>query len=101
VIYESYSSGFECWIRSNSGPRLAHISAAAASGLGDGMAGDQCANEGVEVADIGVSETMLQRQCVRVGAAYVVAERRSVARSGVDSVLSILAVVKQCFGMWL
>jgi hypothetical protein len=55
---------------------------------------DQCADEGV-VADEGAFETMLQRQCVRVGAACVVAERRSVARSGVESLLSILAVAKK------
>jgi hypothetical protein len=57
--------------------------------LEDGFAGDQCADEGVEVADDGASETMLQRQCVRVGAAYAV-EKRSAARSGVDSWTSII-----------
>lgn len=92
--YDSYRSGLVCWKFSSSGPRFEHRSAA--TGLGVDSAGDQCAAEGVKTALAGVSATIVQRQCVRVGAADVVDRRSVVAKSGNADVKSILVVCKAC-----
>ena len=80
-----------CCTFSSSGPRLEQTSVI------DMLVDDsevQCAFEGVYAAEGGSSETMVQRQCVRVGAAVVDAEKTSVERmSEIVDVTSILAKV--------
>lgn len=63
-----------------------------AGGLDIGSEGVQWAEEGVCCADGGASETIVQRQCVRVGAAVDGVERTRAERSsGSGDVRSILA----------
>jgi hypothetical protein len=59
-------------------------------GSWDDSAGVQCAAEGVKIAAGAASATIVQRQCVRVGAADAVERRIVVANSEAADVKSIL-----------
>lgn len=100
-IYTSYSSGSVCWKRSSWMARLEQTSTGL--GLGDGLAGDQCAAEGVYAGDA-ASWTISHRHCVWVldGAAVVadVKRRIEVATKRMDGMLAsmICDVYVECVG---
>lgn len=60
--------------------------------LDNGPDGVQCAVAGVLIAGAGASETIVQRQVVRVGAAFANVNNREI-RSDADVLTSILAGV--------
>jgi hypothetical protein len=60
-------------------------------GFDDDSVGVQCATEGVMIAAGAASVTIVQRQCVRVGAATAAVEKRKVvAKSEAADVTSML-----------
>lgn len=66
----------------------------AVAGLGEGSDGVQWALDGVYMAGDGPSETIVQRQCVRVGAAVIEVEKKRMEKmSDAVDVTAILMIV--------